>query len=113
MPDLPLNSTNLDLPDSPDHSLAAMRHSCAHLLAAAIQELWPNARFGVGPATDDGFYYDVEFPQPIVEADLATIEERMRTIQARDEPFVSEAWSTERAICLDAGSRTNLQSRTH
>ena len=98
MPNLPLNSSSPDLPDYPDHSLAAMRHSCAHLLAAAIQEIWPNARFGVGPTTDDGFYYDVEFPQAIVEADLATIEKRMRSIQARDQPFVAEAWLTEQAI---------------
>ena len=79
-------------------SLAAMRHSCAHLLAAAIHELWPSARFGVGPAIEDGFYYDVEFPQAIVEDDLKVIEERMRSIQARDETFISETWTTDRAI---------------
>ena len=50
------------------------------------------------PATDDGFYYDVEFLHPIVEADLTVIEERMRAIQARDEPFVSDSWPTEQAI---------------
>ena len=47
--------------------LALMRHSCAHLLAAAVQDLWPTARFGVGPATDQGFYYDILFPEPISE----------------------------------------------
>ena len=75
-----------------------MRHSCAHLLAAALQELWPAARFGVGPATDDGFYYDVEFPEPVVEDDLARIEQRMREIQARDEPFVADSWPVARAL---------------
>ena len=75
-----------------------MRHSCAHLLAAAVEELWPDVRFGIGPATDDGFYYDLEFPQPIVEGDLAIIEERMRAIQIRDEPFLFEVWPTEQAI---------------
>jgi threonyl-tRNA synthetase len=79
-------------------ALAAMRHSCAHLLAAAIRELWPAARFGVGPAIEDGFYYDVEFPEPVGDADLPRIEQRMREIQARDEPFVAGAWPVDRAI---------------
>lgn len=93
-------------------SLHAMRHSCAHLLAAAIRELWPGARFGVGPAIDDGFYYDVEFPAPVVEADLAAIEQRMREIRARDEAFVAEAWSVERAIAWtrDAGQPYKAES---
>ena len=83
---------------SPEAALHAMRHSCAHLLAAAIRELWPAARFGVGPAIADGFYYDVEFPAPLVEDDLAAIEARMRAIQARDEPFVAGSWPVERAL---------------
>lgn len=99
MPDLPscFSSANSDLSNS-SRSLAVMRHSCAHLLAAAVEELWPGVRFGVGPATEDGFYYDLEFPQPIVEGDLAIIEERMRTIQTRDEPFLLKVWPTEQAI---------------
>ncbi len=85
-------------------ALAAMRHSCAHLLAAAIHELWPAARFGVGPAIEDGFYYDVEFPAPVVEADLAVIEQRMREIRSRDGPLVAEAWPIERAIAHMRGA---------
>ncbi len=81
-----------------DPVLHAMRHSCAHLMAAAVHELWPAARFGVGPAIADGFYYDVEFPEPVVEDDLARIEQRMREIQARDEPFVAHAWPVQRAL---------------
>ena len=64
-----------------------MRHSCAHLLAAAVQDLWPEARFGVGPATDQGFYYDILFPAPISEADFPRIEARMRQIRAEDTAF--------------------------
>ena len=82
----------------PSPELRAMRHSCAHLLSAAIHELWPAARFGVGPAIDDGFYYDVEFPEPVGEADLERIEQRMREIRARDLPLVAEAWPVDRAI---------------
>lgn len=79
-------------------SMAAMRHSCAHLMAAAIHELWPAARFGVGPATEDGFYYDVEFPSEVGEADLPRIEQRMREIQRRDEPFVAATWPVQDAL---------------
>ena len=85
-------------PASCDPALHAMRHSCAHLLAAAIHELWPAARFGVGPAIEDGFYYDVEFPEAVVEDDLARIEQRMREIQARDQPFVAASWPIARAL---------------
>lgn len=91
-----MSSLSEPLIAAPD--LHAMRHSCAHLLAAAVRELWPAARFGVGPAVEDGFYYDVEFPEPVGDDDLAVIERRMREIQARDEPFVADVWPVERAI---------------
>lgn len=99
MPDRPsrINSASSEHSNS-SQPLAAMRHSCAHLLAAAVEELWPSVRFGVGPTTEDGFYYDLEFPRPIVEGDLAAIEERMHTIQSRDESLLREVWPTEQAI---------------
>jgi threonyl-tRNA synthetase len=80
------------------HPYAAMRHSCAHLLGAAVLDLWPDARFGVGPAIEHGFYYDVELPAPIDENDLARIEARMRDLQARDQPFVHERWPVDDAL---------------
>jgi threonyl-tRNA synthetase len=82
----------------PSPELQAMRHSCAHLLAAAVHELWPAARFGAGPANEDGFHYDIEFPQPVSEAELGAIEQRMREIRDRDLPLVAEAWPVERAL---------------
>ncbi len=78
------------LDDATRRHLALMRHSCAHLLAAAVQDLWPEARFGVGPATDAGFYYDILFPAPISEADFPAIERRMREIRAGHAPFIRE-----------------------
>ena len=63
--------------------LALMRHSCAHLLAAAVQDLWPTARFGVGPATDQGFYYDILFPEPISETDFPRMRASMRGKSSR------------------------------
>ena len=56
-------------PDASDH-LAAMRHSAAHMMAAAVMELFPDAKLGVGPAIKDGFYYDFDLPRPLTPADL-------------------------------------------
>ncbi|MBS0287493.1 MAG: threonine--tRNA ligase [Proteobacteria bacterium] len=83
-------------PSSP--SLEIMRHSCAHLLAAAIYALWPRARFGVGPITKDGFYYDIDFPKPIGEGDLAQIELKMIDLKAKHLQFERFEWPIERAI---------------
>jgi threonyl-tRNA synthetase len=58
--------------------LAAMRHSCAHLLAAAVLRIWPDTKLAIGPSIEDGFYYDFEFSKPISEADLPKIEKMMR-----------------------------------
>ena len=76
------------VPDTERRALATMRHSCAHLLAAAVQDLWPAAKFGVGPAIDGGFYYDIMFPEPIGESDFPRIEKRMREIRDGAAPFV-------------------------
>ncbi len=78
--------------------LEMMRHSCAHLLAAAIHALWPSSRFGVGPTTKDGFYYDVEFPLPIGEGDLAQIELKMHELRAKPLLFERMEWPIQQAI---------------
>src|SRR5687768_2683102 len=64
-----------------DH-LAAMRHSAAHMMAAAVVELFPDAKLGIGPAIKDGFYYDFDLPRPLTPADLEQIEAKMREQQA-------------------------------
>ena len=65
-----------------------MRHSLAHIMAQAVQHLWPQAKFGVGPAIDQGFYYDIDLGDvTISEADFGKIEKEMRRIIARDLPF--------------------------
>ena len=71
-------------------ALHLYRHSTAHLLAAAVLELFPGTQCGIGPALDDGFYYDFVVQRPFVPEDLAAIEQRMREIAARDLPFVRE-----------------------
>jgi threonyl-tRNA synthetase len=75
-----------------------LRHSTAHLLAAAVTELYPDAKYGIGPAVQDGFYYDFAFSKPISESDLGAIESRMRRIVNEDRPFVHETLSRDEAI---------------
>jgi len=55
---------------NPGPDLDRMRHSCSHVLAAAVLKLYPDAKLGVGPATDSGFYYDIETPVPLTTEDL-------------------------------------------
>lgn len=89
-----------------DHPAAedVQRHSCAHLLAAALRRLRPGARFGVGPATADGFYYDVEVSPPLGEADLPALEAEMRALAAEALPFQREERTLEEAIAAVAAA---------
>ena len=76
-----------------------MRHSLAHIMAQAVQHLWPQAKFGVGPAIDQGFYYDIDLGDvTISEADFGKIEKEMRCIIARDLPFTHRDVSVDEAI---------------
>lgn len=67
--------------------LDTLRHSCAHVMAHAIKSLFPDAKFGVGPAIENGFYYDVELEHRLTEEDLGRIEEKMAEIIKEDKPF--------------------------
>jgi threonyl-tRNA synthetase len=70
--------------------LEKMRHSAAHIMAEAVQALFPGAKFGIGPAIEDGFYYDFELPRPLVPEDLVAIEAKMREVIAGNSPFSCE-----------------------
>ncbi len=84
--------------ESSGDPLETLRHSTAHLLAAAVTELYPEAKYGIGPAVRDGFYYDFDFGKPISQADLPAIESRMRKLAQADIPFVHETLSRKDAI---------------
>jgi len=73
--------------DSPE-GLRVLRHSTAHLMASAVLKLFPNAKLAIGPAIDDGFYYDFQVDRPFTPEDLAEIEKWMKTIADEDHPFV-------------------------
>ena len=78
-------------PDSPE-ALPLYRHSTAHLLAAAVTNMFPGVQCGIGPATDEGFFYDFVVPRPFVPEDLEAIEKRMRELAQQDLPFERQMW---------------------
>ena len=74
------------------------RHSAAHLMAAAVKDIWPNARFGVGPATATGFFYDIALDETLTPDDLQTIEKRMKEMRKKKLPFERIDLPVEQAI---------------
>ena len=83
------------------YDLNTQRHSTAHLLASAVQKLWPKTKFGIGPVTKDGFYYDFEFPTEIIENDLSKIEDVMNKLKKQDLPFERSEISISEAIKME------------
>ncbi|WP_309606770.1 threonine--tRNA ligase [Phenylobacterium sp.] len=83
--------------DSPD-ALETIRHDASHVMAEAVQELFPGTQVTIGPSIEDGFYYDFARPEPFSLDDLAVIEQRMREIVDRDETITREVWSRDAAI---------------
>lgn len=77
-----------------------LRHDAAHVLAEAVKELWPDTQVTIGPAIENGFYYDFARSEPFTEEDLATIEKRMAEIVDRDEPIVREVWDRDDAVAF-------------
>jgi threonyl-tRNA synthetase len=78
-------------------ALELIRHDCAHVLAEAVQTLWPGTQVTIGPVIENGFYYDFFRNQPFTPEDFAVIEKKMREIIARDKPFTKEVWSRDQA----------------
>lgn len=75
-----------------------MRHSTAHVMAEAVQEIFPDAKFGIGPAIEDGFYYDFDLPRPLTPEDLPDIEQRMAAIITGKYPFLRDRWPRDKAL---------------
>ncbi len=81
-----------------DDGLHVLRHSTAHVMAQAVCDLFPGAKYAIGPPIEDGFYYDFELPQALSPEDLPRIEARMAEIKKSDQPFVREEISKERGL---------------
>ncbi len=92
-------SVEAELENSEQYSpLQRMRHSAAHVMAEAVQEMFPDAKFAIGPAIEDGFYYDFDLLRPLTPADFPEIEQRMAKIIAGKYPFVRDHWSCLKAL---------------
>jgi threonyl-tRNA synthetase len=92
-----------------DEQVAQMRHSASHIMAEAVQCLFPEAKFGIGPMIENGFYYDFELPRALVPEDLPVIENKMREIISQDVPFVAEKINKEEAHRLFATQPYKLE----
>src|SRR5207253_8089455 len=76
-------------------ALELIRHDAAHVMAEAVQSLWPGTQVTIGPVIENGFYYDFFRNQPFSPEDFGAIEKKMREIIARDKPFTKEVWTRE------------------
>lgn len=90
-------------------NLYRIRHSASHIMATAIQELFPDAKFAIGPPIKDGFYYDFDLPRPLSTDDLEEIEKRMRAIVKANQKFLKESWSKEKARSFFADQPYKLE----
>ncbi|WP_424931792.1 threonine--tRNA ligase [Amaricoccus macauensis] len=79
-------------------ALELFRHDCAHIMARAVQELWPDVKVTIGPVIDNGWYYDFDRPEPFTPDDLGKIEARMRQIIAARDAVRTEVWPREKAV---------------
>lgn len=83
--------------EDPNYQLHCIRHSAAHIMAHAIQKLFPEAKFGTGPVIKDGFYYDMDLPRPLTTEDLEQIETEMKAIIKSNNAFEREEWDKDKA----------------
>src|SRR6478609_1877060 len=92
-------------------ALELIRHDAAHVLAEAVQSLWPGTQVTIGPVIENGFYYDFFRNQPFTPEDFDAIEKKMREIIARDKPFTKEAWSrdTAKEVFTGMGERFKVE----
>ena len=81
-----------------EDGLELLRHDAAHVLAEAVKELWPDTQVTIGPAIENGFYYDFARAEPFTDEDLAVIEKRMQEIVDRDETIEREVWDRDEAV---------------
>ena len=92
-------------------ALELIRHDTAHVLAEAVQALWPGTQVTIGPVIENGFYYDFARNQPFTPEDLPVIEKKMKEIIARDRPFTKEIWSRDEAkkVFADKGENYKVE----
>src|SRR5713226_5690186 len=96
-------SVEAELEESVSYTpIQRMRHSAAHVMAEAVLEIFPDAKLAIGPAIEDGFYYDFDLPRTLTPEDLPDIEQRMARIVAGKYPFLHDRWPREKAWSTSA-----------
>ena len=85
-------------PKDAEIALELIRHDCAHILARAVQEIWPDVKVTIGPVIQDGFFYDFDKEEPFSENDIDKIESLMRSIIEKKDVVKKETWDRERAL---------------
>ncbi|CUH53359.1 threonine--tRNA ligase [Shimia marina] len=86
------------LKDNDAEALELIRHDCAHIMARAVQEIWPDVKVTIGPVIEHGWYYDFDREEPFTPEDLGLIEKKMKEIINKREPVTTEVWERDRAI---------------
>ena len=84
--------------DCDPEPLPTLRHSTSHVMAQAVKRLFPQVKVAIGPAIEDGFYYDFAYKRPFTPEDLAAIEKRMAELAAKDLPVMREVWPRDKAV---------------
>ncbi|HEV8483421.1 MAG TPA: threonine--tRNA ligase [Blastocatellia bacterium] len=87
-----------DFPSERDYQMYCLKHSASHVMAAAVQQIFPEAKFGIGPPIKNGFYYDMQLSRPLTPEDLEEIERRMREISKSGFEFHQETWDKQKAL---------------
>ena len=95
------------LKDSEAEALELIRHDCAHIMARAVQEIWPDVKVTIGPVIEHGWYYDFDRAEPFTPEDLGLIEKKMKEIINKRDPVTTEVWDRERAIAHSTRPTTN------
>jgi len=104
------SSVEIITKNTPD-GLEILRHDAAHVLAEAVKELWPETQVTIGPAIENGFYYDFARDEPFTPEDLVVIEERMKEIVDRDEKIQREVWERNKAVEFFRGIGEEYKAR--
>jgi threonyl-tRNA synthetase len=87
-----------DFDSEEEYKIYCLRHSTSHIMAAAVQQVFPEAQFGIGPPVKNGFYYDMDLSRPLTPEDLEEIERRMRDIVKANQEFYQQTWDKEKAL---------------
>jgi threonyl-tRNA synthetase len=98
-----------DFESEQEYKLHCLKHSTSHIMAAAVQQIFPDVKFGIGPPIKNGFYYDMDLPRPLTPEDLEEIERRMKQIVKEGYEFQRENWDKEKALEFFGSKDQNLK----